>query len=218
MTSMDCAELAEVAPELALEVLDARGRAPALVHLDGCAPCRQLVSTLAADADLLLLLTPTAAPPTGFADHVVGSLIQAGTPPAPRPRPRLRLVAGLALAACLATFALLLGVDRSTPPALAAADLRTPAGDVVGEVILHPGSSRALFLTMPGWAEQVERYAEPGETYALRIGRAGQAPRVVPFDVADDGTWATSIDTDPDAITSVAVVDTDGDVWCEGGL
>ncbi len=34
MTSMDCAELAEVAPELALEVLDARERSAALVHLD----------------------------------------------------------------------------------------------------------------------------------------------------------------------------------------
>jgi hypothetical protein len=218
VTPMDCAGLAEVAPELALEVLDGRERAAALAHLEACAPCWQLVSALAADADLLLPLAPPVDPPPGFEERVVASLTPSATAPAPRPRPRRRALAGLALATCLAIAALALGVGRSTPPALATADMRTPTGDVVGKVVLQPEPSAALFLTMPGWADEIERYAEPGETYALRIGSGGQPPRLVPFDLGGDASWVNTIDVDPDAITSVAVVDSQGDVWCEAEL
>ena len=63
---MDCTDLADVAPELALEILGGAERAAALAHLEDCVPCQQLVDTLAADADRLLMLAPSAEPPVGF--------------------------------------------------------------------------------------------------------------------------------------------------------
>jgi hypothetical protein len=65
---------------------------------------------------------------------------------------------------------------------------------------------------------QIERYAVPDETYALRIERSHQAPRLVPFDVEHDSSWGATLDVDPDSITSVAVVDSQGHVWCEAEL
>ena len=50
MKAMDCADLADVAPELALEVLGGAERAAALAHLEDCVACQQMVDTLAADA------------------------------------------------------------------------------------------------------------------------------------------------------------------------
>jgi hypothetical protein len=74
VTHMDCDSLSDVAPELALEVLDGRERADALAHLEVCARCRRLVSTMAADADVLLLIAPPADPPPGFDQRVLRSL------------------------------------------------------------------------------------------------------------------------------------------------
>ena len=112
-------------------------------------------------------------------------------------------------------MALVLSVGRSDSPALATADMRTPAGDVVGNVVVQHDPSAALFLTMPAWVEWVERYGEPGDAYALRIGHSAGAPRLVPLDLGAAASWAIDLDIDPDAITDIALVDGEGDVWCE---
>jgi hypothetical protein len=65
-------------------------------------------------------------------------------------------------------------------------------------------------MTLPGWSAQIERYGVPDETYALRIEGSHQAPRLVPFDVEHDTSWGATLDVDPDSITSVAVVDSQG--------
>jgi hypothetical protein len=36
--------------------------------------------------------------------------------------------------------------------------------------------------------------------------------------LSHDFTWATTIDVDPDSITTVAVVDNRGQVWCQADL
>jgi len=73
-------------------------------------------------------------------------------------------------------------------------------------------------MTLPGWSAQIERYGVPDETYALRIEGSHQAPRLVPFDVEHDTSWGATLDVDPDSITSVAVVDSQGHVWCQAEL
>jgi hypothetical protein len=119
--AMDCTELAEVAPELALEILGGDERAAAIAHLEGCVTCQLLVDTLAADADRLLMLAPTAEPPVGFQQRVLTSLTQVARPAAPRPRPRPRAPAVLALAACVAFLAVAMSLGargsswRSSP-------------------------------------------------------------------------------------------------------
>jgi hypothetical protein len=71
LNDMTCAELADVAAELALGVLTGRERAAALAHLDKCEECREYVRQLMATGEQLLDLLPTAEPPAGFETRVL---------------------------------------------------------------------------------------------------------------------------------------------------
>ena len=88
---MACAELADVATELALGVLTGRERAMAVAHLDECDTCREDVRQLMATGEQLLELLPPAEPPAGFETRVLERLglpvpaTQDATPP-PVPR------------------------------------------------------------------------------------------------------------------------------------
>jgi hypothetical protein len=71
---MTCAELADVAAELALGVLTGRERAAALAHLDTCDTGREEVRQLMATGEQLLELLPPAEPPAGFETRVLDRL------------------------------------------------------------------------------------------------------------------------------------------------
>ena len=217
MRRMDCAQLADAAPELALGILPGDERAAALAHLDECPGCRQHVSSLAGVTDQLLLLTPTAEPPAGFEQRVLSSL-----GPSPNrvrvPRARWRAVrvtgAALALAACIALAVLVISNRSSEPTSLTTEPMRTASGAVVGEVFVHREQPAVLFMSLPGWAEQVRSYGRPGDTFALRIERRGGPAVVVPVSMSDEQAWTTTLGFDAKAITSVAMVDGEGRVWC----
>lgn len=74
LNDMTCAELADVAAELALGVLTGRERAVAVAHLDRCDGCREYVRQLMATGDQLVELLPTAEPPAGFETRVLARL------------------------------------------------------------------------------------------------------------------------------------------------
>lgn len=71
---MTCAELANVAAELALGVLTGRERAEAVAHLDRCEDCREGVRQLMATGEGLLALLPEREPPVGFETRVLDRL------------------------------------------------------------------------------------------------------------------------------------------------
>jgi hypothetical protein len=224
---MDCTDLDEVAPELALDLLDGAQRGAAMEHLETCATCQRLVDTLAADADRLLMLAPRAEPPAGFEERVlesVAQLAQLAQPAQPahpvhaRAWRRPRALAALALAACVALVAVVLSIGPSSRPALAAAEMRTSGGDVIGQVFVNREPSAALFMTLPGWFNDIRRYGQPDETYSLRIERTDQPPRLVPLEIGRNSSWAITLDIDPDTITAVAVIDSQGHIWCEAQL
>jgi hypothetical protein len=98
---MGCAQVRELAPELALGIAEGDERAAALRHLSGCAACRRLVSELSAVGDELLLLAPAAEPPPGFESRVLGRLAEPARPRAIR-LPPWRRWAAVAAAAVLA--------------------------------------------------------------------------------------------------------------------
>jgi hypothetical protein len=75
---MDCAELREVAPEVALGLLTGEERAAALAHLQRCEACRAEVASLAGTADEVLLAAPRVEPPPGFRDAVLARLASEG--------------------------------------------------------------------------------------------------------------------------------------------
>ncbi len=115
-----CADLDEMAAELALGALAGGERATALGHLKDCARCRALVDDLASTADRLLLLAPATEPPVGFESRVAQRV---GAEPqvlrARRPRPRRRWIAVIAAAAALIVALAGVGLG-SSPPATTA--------------------------------------------------------------------------------------------------
>jgi hypothetical protein len=76
MTGMECSRLYDLAPELALGLLDGAERAEALAHLERCAKCHADVASLTELGEQLLLLAPEGSPPAGFESRVLQQLEQ----------------------------------------------------------------------------------------------------------------------------------------------
>ena len=66
MSTFACAEVRDLAPELAVNIVGGPERAEALDHMSECGPCRAFVAELAEAADALTLLAPEAEPPAGL--------------------------------------------------------------------------------------------------------------------------------------------------------
>src|SRR5581483_2559194 len=162
-----CDELRELAPELALGIVDGEERAWALEHLADCPDCRRRVEELSEVADELLLLTPHREPPVGFESRVLADALPK---PAPRRRSRLRLVLAPA-AAALASAAIVLAVvapdlrlashyrhtlDQANGKEFESYALRGPGGAHVGTVFSYEGS--------PSW---VQIDVDPGHRAGL---------------------------------------------------
>jgi anti-sigma factor ChrR (cupin superfamily) len=71
---MTCAQVHDMAAELALGVLIGRERAAALAHLEGCKACREEVRRLMVVGGRLLELLGAAEPPAGFETRVLERL------------------------------------------------------------------------------------------------------------------------------------------------
>lgn len=217
MTTMDCRQVADAAAELALGVLPGDERAAALAHLDRCASCQQLVMATTGVTDrLLVALAASVEPPPDFERRVLAALGDEATPVSGRRRPRRLALLGAA-AACLAAITLALGVPRLSSPSVVAAEMRTSAGAVVGEVRVQEGSPAVLSMKLPGWTARPASYGA-GVTYAVRVERTDGPDRLLPVSMNAQSSWATALDIDPGTITSVAVVDDRGTVWCQARL
>ena len=74
MRTLECAELIDLASELAAGNLCGEERAAAIAHLDSCPSCQQAVNSLTTVTDRLLLLTRRVEPPVGFEQRVLAAL------------------------------------------------------------------------------------------------------------------------------------------------
>jgi hypothetical protein len=235
-----CEHVREVAPDVALGLLTGEERAQALDHLEGCEGCRAEVASLAVTADEVLLASPEAAPPPGFADRVLARLAAeraagdalpavsgaprtegAGPvrPRATRPRARLRVVVLAAAAAVLVVIAGLVAVRSDGGGAgddVAVAVMRTGTGRVVGEVTASGGAPTVVTLDVPGWAEILERWGDaPAGDYWL-VAEHEDGTRTMRALDADVYDWSMRVDAPVDDIATVSMVDSDGRVWCTG--
>jgi len=103
-----CEKVRELAPELALGIVEGEERGSALEHLADCPECRRRVEELAHVADQLLLLAPHREAPVGFESQVLRRVLPS---PSPRRRRRRRLALVLApAAAALAAVAITLAI------------------------------------------------------------------------------------------------------------
>jgi hypothetical protein len=71
---MNCEQVREIAPDLAIGIADGQERDAALRHTSTCSDCRGLVADLSSTADELLPLAPEHEPPAGFASRTVARL------------------------------------------------------------------------------------------------------------------------------------------------
>jgi hypothetical protein len=216
---LTCAQVREMAPELALGNLCGDERAEAITHVEACPSCQELVSSLTAVTDGLLAMGPTAEPPAGFEARVLAAI----APPAAPERHRVvssrpRRIAALAVAACIVVGLLVAAFGRSTPSAFATADMRTASGDVVGEVYVRRAAPTVVLMTLPGWATQMQRNGWSGGTYALRVEHRDGSLETRPISLDANATVATTIDAAPGTVRRIAVIDDEGYVWCEARL
>jgi hypothetical protein len=226
MKTLDCAQLADAAPELALGILPGDERAEAVAHLDECSPCQHLVGMYTVLSDRLLLLAPRTEPPPGFEARVLATITADEAVPAPTsvrsPHPTARRrIPGAVLAVAAAVVALVLSllavgvIGPSSSRSVAAAEMRTDAGDVVGELFVQDGPPAKVFMNLPGWDAAVGPYVQSADGYSLLVTRARGPALLVPVTMSDDSTWAATVDgVDADEITAAALLDGRGRVWC----
>jgi hypothetical protein len=208
---MNCEQMRDLAPEIALGIADGEERAEALRHLAGCGECRRFVEELSGVADELLMVAPIEEPPIGFESRVVSALgLQE---PATRRRARwlsprwLGPRLGPALAAVAVTAAALMGVyqdDRETAEryrdALAQADgqyfqaetLTDETGAEGGVAFAYQGSPSWLLVTVdPGYRNRVtgaELMMKDGRAVPLRsleLDRKGSWGGALPVNLYD---------------------------------
>jgi hypothetical protein len=154
-----CEEIREMAPELALGIVEGEERGRALEHLADCPDCRRRVEELTEVADELLLMAPHREPPVGFESEVLRRVLPA---PKPRRRRRLRLVLAPA-AAALAAAAVTLGIvwndvqkgrsyegtlEKANGKQFEAYSLYGGGGSFAGTVFSYEGAPNWLLVTV----------------------------------------------------------------------
>jgi anti-sigma factor RsiW len=204
---VSCDRTRELAPELALGILDGEQRAQALRHLAECRECRRAVEELTAVADELVMLAPEREPPAGFETRVLARL----QPPSADTRParrRRRLLAPLAAAAAAAAVAVAVVLQttsddrrladhyRATLAAghgssFQAARLRAPGRVAAGVVYAYRGATSWIFVVVYGPHRGVPYTAELATTSGRRVAlpafrldpRTGTSGEAIPVDL-----------------------------------
>ena len=211
---MTCAELEELAAELALGTVAGAERAGALDHLAGCAACRALVEELAGVADRMLVLAPVIEPPPGFESKVLARM---GVAPVRELRPtrRRRLLVGIAAAALVAAVSTA-GATWLADEAERPTEIRTAL------VADNEGRWRCravVYGEQPTWlVVSLDRMDGSSNSYSVEALHAGSATpvKVGTFSLEQGhGTLARPLDLPAGEVESVRVLDAGGRVRYE---
>ncbi len=216
---LTCAEVRDLAPELALGVLGGAERAETLAHVDDCVQCRSLVGELTDAGELLPLLSREAEPPSGFEDRVLAA-VGGG-----RKRGRLRwlaVVAATAAAAAIVSVATVRVVDRGRDDDRAAAV--SPVSEVNSAPMVGAGGANV------GWAFASDGrpsavgisvgYVLPPGSYTIKaISATGATVRLGTMQVTDGyGVWTGTTKASDDGLAVISLVDAAGREVCQASL
>lgn len=219
MSAPTCAEVRDLAPELACGVLGGAERSETLAHIDVCAPCRSLVSDLTDASELLPLLSREQEPPPGFEDRVLAAL--GGR----RRRGRLRwpaVVGATAVAAAIVSVATVRVVDRgrddepvramSAVSEVVSAPMVGTGGATVGWTFVSDGQPAAV-------AVSVDYLLESGD-YAIEAIRGDGSPvKLGSMTVTDGrGVWSGTVKAPKDLLALIHLIDPAGTVVCQARL
>lgn len=219
MSTITCAEVRDLAPELAIGVLGGAERSEMLAHIEACAPCRSLVSDLTDASELLPLLAREEEPPPGFEDRVLAAL--GGR----RRRGRLRwlaVVAATAAAAMIVSVATVRVVDRgrdddpvragSAVSEVASAPMVGTGGATVGWAFVSDGQPAAVAVSVD--------YLLASGDYAIEAVRGdGSTVKLGTVTVTDGrGVWSGTVNAPKERLTLIHLVDAAGNTVCQAYL
>jgi len=227
---MECTRLHDLAPEVALGLLDGAERAEVLAHLERCATCQADVASLTEIGEQLLLLAPEVPPPAGFETRV---LEQVAAPAASarhlrRRTQRLRPLSSRAVVAIAAALVLVLAMaglvlgmrgDGGTKGAdvAASAPMQDVDGNTVGAVKVLKGSPPTLQLDVADWVDTMRSWDNPppGPWAVSVMDDAGSRES---YDLSvSDGTAEIALDHgDLGTVHTVALLDGQGHILCTG--
>jgi hypothetical protein len=218
MSVLTCAEVRELAPELALGILGGAERAEVVLHVNECARCQAYVSELTEAADVIPQLVPEAEPPAGFELRVMNRL------GADRRRSRRRWTASIAAAAAAAAIFSITVVRV------------VESGDSTSTQVVAPATRSAKPVAVPmeltaaplpaGWAYVSDRHGvavtvsygmAPGG-YTVQVKSPdGRAENIGTMTVSDNhGSWTGRSTRPITAGSTVSLVDTTGAAVCHG--
>ena len=211
-----CEELRELAPDLALGIVEGEERGRALEHLADCPDCRRRVEELTEIADELLLLAPHREPPPGFESEVLRQVL-----PAPAPRRRRRRFAlvlapvGAALAAAGITLAIVAGdirdsnhyhqtLEQAHGQEFEAYSLYGRGGSFAGTVFSYEGAPNWLLITV-----------DPAHRADLRDARLvlddGSQVKLNWFNLDRSGSSGGGLPVDPERVAVLRLLPGAGD-------
>jgi hypothetical protein len=219
MSTYSCAQLRDVAAELALGVLGGAERAEAIMHVNGCARCQALVNELAEAADALPLLAPEIEPPFGFEQRVLSS----GR--ARRRRSVRRMIAAVAVAAAAAAILSITVVrvveSGSDATSVSASGTSVPAKPIAVKMV----SASEL---PAGWAYVTNRHSVAiALDYGLKSGRyriavqprSGSTVTIGTMAIENDrGSWTGTSRVPLGEGSTILLVDADGAPSCHGTI
>jgi Putative zinc-finger len=218
MSALTCAQVRELAPELALGVLGGAERAETIMHVNGCARCQAYVLELTEAADALPLLAPEIEPPAGF-EHRVLTEIRVGS----RRSRRRGLAALAAVAAAVAIISITVvrviessGSSPSSSSVAAAANAKPVAVQMHGGV----GEVPAGWAYVTGGHEVAVSVAygvEPND-YQVRVKPAGGTAEILGTMTIEDGrgSWTGRSTSTLGAGSTIGLVGPDGHEVCHG--
>jgi hypothetical protein len=215
---MTCAEVRDLAPELALGILSGAERAEVVLHVNGCARCQAYVAELTEAADVLPQLVPEAEPPAGFEARVMRRLGEGER----RTRRRwLAAVAAVAAAAMIISVTVVRVVESNDDTPVAAPPATTLHQQPV-QVAMEGGAGDvpagwAYVSNGHGIAVSVD-YGIPSGRYGVRVEPVSGSPEMIgTMQVESErGSWTGHSEQALGAGSRISLVDASGTEVCHG--
>ncbi len=224
ISALSCAEVRELAPELALGILSGAERAEVLLHVNGCSRCQAYVAELTEAADVIPQLAPEAEPPAGFERRVLWRLDESER----RTRRRWFAVAAAVAAAAIIVSVTVVRVLESsdTTSDTASGPNVTQVTGQVGSEPVAVAMQGGVVPVAAGWAFVNDHhgvavsvdYGIPSGTYAVQVTPPrGTSTPIGTMKVVDGrGTWTGRSADALRAGSRLALVDAAGVEACHG--
>jgi hypothetical protein len=214
---MTCAEVRELAPELALGILSGAERAEVVLHVNGCARCQAYVAELTEAADVIPQLVPELEPPAGFEARVMHRLGEGER----RSRRRwLAAVAAVAAAAMIVSVTVVRVVESNDDSQSALAPPTTTVHQRPVQVAMEGDGAPAGWAYVSnahGVAVSVD-YGIPAGSYGVRVEPASGSPETIGTVQVDSqrGSWTGRSEQALGPGSRIALVDASGTEVCHG--